>query len=169
MKLDNLLVVIAAATLLTIGTIAANQMPLPLTQQEAVAQNTTMTNQTQEGGATAAAMANLTQADFESVTDNLNAASEALQDNETTEAYDTVNSVESELFDIANDQGEQNTKTLMQIFKPLQDNIDSIRDALRNNDTANALQLLNSTDAELLKITPQLPAEEGQEEEAEEE
>jgi Na+/phosphate symporter len=114
-------------------------------------------------------MANLTQADFESVTDNLNAASEALQDNDTTEAYDTVNSVESELFDIANDQGEQNTKTLMQIFKPLQDNIDSTRDALRNNDTANALQLLNSTDAELLKITPQLPAEEGQEEEAEEE
>jgi hypothetical protein len=163
MKLDNLLVVIAATTLLTIATIAANQMLLPLTQQEAVAQNTTTTNQTQ------ATMANLTQADFESVTDNLNAASEALQDNDTTEAYDTVNSVESELFDIANDQGEQNTKTLMQIFKPLQDNIDSTRDALRNNDTANALQLLNSTDAELLKITPQLPAEEGQEEEAEEE
>lgn len=162
MKLDNLLVVIAATTLLTIATISANQILLSLTQQEAVAQNTTTTNQTQ------AAMANLTQADFESVTDNLNAASEALQDNDTTEAYDTVNSVESELFDIANDQGEQNTKTLMQIFKPLQDNIDSTRDALRNNDTANALQLLNSTDAELLKITPQLPAEEGQEEEAEE-
>jgi hypothetical protein len=162
MKLDNLLVVIAATTLLTIATISANQILLSLTQQEAVAQNTTTTNQTQ------AAMANLTQADFESVTDNLNAASEALQNNDTTEAYDTVNSVESELFDIANDQGEQNTKTLMQIFKPLQDNIDSTRDALRNNDTANALQLLNSTDAELLKITPQLPAEEGQEEESQE-
>jgi hypothetical protein len=138
-------------------------MPLPLTQQEAVAQNTTMTNQTQ------AAMANLTQADLDSIADDLAAATEALLSNDTTEAYNTVNSVESELFDIANDQGEQNTKTLMQIFKPLQDNIDSTRDALRNNDTANALQLLNSTDAELLKITPQLPAEEGQEEEAEEE
>jgi hypothetical protein len=163
MKLDNLLVVIAVANLLTIGTIAANQMPLLLTQQEAVAQNTTMTNQTQ------AAMANLTQADLDSIADDLAAATEALLSNDTTEAYNTVNSVESELFDIANDQGEQNTKTLMQIFKPLQDNIDSTRDALRNNDTANALQLLNSTDAELLKITPQLPAEEGQEEEAEEE
>jgi hypothetical protein len=52
----------------------------------------------------------------------------------------------------------------MQIFKPLQDNIDSTRDALRNNDTSNALQLLNSTDAELLKITPQPPVEESQEE-----
>jgi hypothetical protein len=159
MKLDNLLVVIAATTLLTIATIAANQILLPLTQQEAIAQNTTTTNQTQ------AAMANLTQADFESVTDNLNAASEALQANDTTEAYDAVNSVESELFDIANDQGEENIKPLMQIFKPLQDNIDSTRDALRNNDTANALQLLNSTDAELLKITPQPPVEESQEEE----
>jgi Na+/phosphate symporter len=158
MKLDNLLVVIAATTLLTIATIAANQMLLPLTQQEAVAQNTTATNQTQ------AAMANLTQADFESVTDNLDAATEALQANDTSEAYDAVNSVESELFNIANDQGEQNIKPLMQIFKPLQDNIDSTRDALRNNDTANALQLLNSTDAELLKITPQPPDEESQEE-----
>ena len=158
MKLDNLLVVIAATTLLTIATIAATQMLLPLTQQEAVAQNTTMTNQTQ------AAMANLTQADFESVTDNLDAASEALQANDTTEAYDAVNSVESELFAIANDQGEQNIKPLMQIFKPLQDNIDSTRDALRNNDTANALQLLNSTDTELLKITPQPPDEDSEEE-----
>jgi Na+/phosphate symporter len=157
MKLDNLLVVIAATTLLTIA-ITANQMLLPLTQQEAVAQNTTATNQTQ------AAMANLTQADFESVTDNLDAATEALQANDTSEAYDAVNSVESELFNIANDQGEQNIKPLMQIFKPLQDNIDSTRDALRNNDTANALQLLNSTDAELLKITPQPPDEESQEE-----
>ena len=57
----------------------------------------------------------------------------------------------------------------MEIFKPLQDNIDSARDALRNNDTANALQLLNSTDSELLKITPQPPAEETEgEEEADE-
>ena len=55
---------------------------------------------------------------------------------------------------------ERNIKPLIEIFKPLQDNIDSARDALRNNDTANALQLLNSTDAELLKITPQLVAEE---------
>jgi hypothetical protein len=79
-----------------------------------------------------------------------------------------VNSVESELFEIATDQGEQNIKTLMQIFKPLQDSIDSTRDALRNNDTTNALQQLNSTNGELLKITQKLPAEGEQEEEEEE-
>ena len=76
-----------------------------------------------------------------------------------------MNSVENELFEIATDQGEQNMKTLMQIFKPLQDSVDSARDALRNNDTTNALQQLNSTDVELLKITQQLPAEGEQEDE----
>lgn len=164
MKLDNLLVLIAA-TLLTITTTAANQMLLPLIQQNAVAQNATATNQTNQ---TQAAMSNLTQADLESVADDMTAAIEALMSNDTTEAYNTVNSIDHELFDIANDQGEQNVKPLMQLFKPLQDNIDSARDALRNNDTANALRLLNSTDAELIKMTPQAPAEDQEEEEAEE-
>jgi hypothetical protein len=57
--------------------------------------------------------------------DNLNLASEALQTNGTTESYDVVNSVENELFEIATDQGEQNMNTLIQIFKPLQDSVDS--------------------------------------------
>lgn len=156
MKSDNLLVLIAA-TLLTITTTAANQMLLPLIQQDAVAQNATATNQTNQ---TQAALSALTEADLESVADDLAAATDALQANDTTEAYNAVNSIDHDLFDTVNDQGEQNIKPLMEIFKPLQDNIDSARDALRNNDTANALQLLNSTDAELLKITPQLPAEE---------
>src|SRR4029453_3738472 len=156
MKSDNLLVLIAA-TLLTITTTAANQMLLPLIQQDAVAQNATATNQTNQ---TQAALSALTEADIESVAGDLAAATDALQTNDTTEAYNAVNSIDHDLFDTVNDQGEQNIKPLMEIFKPLQDNIDSARDALRNNDTANALQLLNSTDAELLKITPQLPAEE---------
>ena len=45
-------------------------------RQEAVAQNTTTTNQTQGGRTTAAATANLTQADFESVIYNLNEGSD---------------------------------------------------------------------------------------------
>jgi hypothetical protein len=55
-----------------------------------------------------------------------------------------MNSVDSELFGLANDQGEQNMKALIQQFKPIQDSIDSTRDALRNNDTAKALQQLNT-------------------------
>ena len=173
MKSNRVLIaIVAVATILVTAIVVvvdATQIQLPLLQQEAVAQNATTTttnqtagNQTQGGGA---AMANLTQADFESVIDNLNSASEALQANDTTEAYDAVNSVENELFEIATDQGEQNMKTLMQIFKPLQDSVDSARDALRNNDTTNALQQLNSTDVELLKITQQLPPEEQEGEE----
>ncbi|MDQ3840740.1 MAG: hypothetical protein M3297_15915 [Thermoproteota archaeon] len=105
MKLDNLSVVIVGATLLTLttttATTAANQMLLPLVQQEAVAQNTTVTNQTNQ---TQAAMAALTQADLESVADDLTAATEALLTNDTTEAYNAVNSIDHELFDTVNDQ-----------------------------------------------------------------
>ena len=175
MKSNRVLIAIVAA-IVVVTTIAATQT-LPLLQQEAVAQNATTTtnqtagNQTQGGGTAAgAAMANLTQADFGPVTDNLNTARESLQTNDTTAAYNAVNSAGSELFGLANDQGEQNMKALMQQFKPLQDSIDSTRDDLRNNDTAKALQQLDTADVELLKITQQLPSGEQEgEEEGEEE
>ena len=175
MKSNRVLIAIVAA-IVVVTTIAATQT-LPLLQQEAVAQNATTTtnqtagNQTQGGGTAAgAAMANLTQADFGPVTDILNTARESLQTNDTTAAYDAVNSAGSELFGLANDQGEQNMKAVMQQFKPLQDSIDSTRDDLRNNDTAKALQQLNTADVELLKITQSLPpGEQEGEEEGEEE
>ena len=170
MKSNRVLIAIVAA-IVVVTTIAATQT-LPLLQQEAVAQNATTTtnqtagNQTQGGGTAAgAAMANLTQADFGPVTDNLNTARESLQTNDTTAAYNAVNSAGSELFGLANDQGEQNMKAVLQQFKPLQDSIDSIRDALRNNDNTKALQQLNTADVELLKITQSLPSGEQEEEE----
>ena len=170
MKSNRVLIAIVAA-IVVVTTIAATQT-LPLLQQEAVAQNATTTtnetagNQTQGGGTAAgAAMANLTQADFGPVTDNLNTARESLQTNDTTAAYNAVNSAGSELFGLANDQGEQNMKAVLQQFKPLQDSIDSIRDAFRNNDNTKALQQLNTADVELLKITQSLPSGEQEEEE----
>jgi hypothetical protein len=179
MKSNRVLIAIVAAATVLATTIGATQIQLlPLLQQEAVAQNATTTtttnqtagNQTQGGGAaTGAAMANLTQADFGPVTDNLNTARESLQTNDTTAAYAAVNSAELELFGLASDQGEQNMKALMQQFKPLQDSIDSTRDALRNNDTANAIQQLNTADVELLRMTQQLPSGDQEVEEEEEE
>jgi NhaP-type Na+/H+ or K+/H+ antiporter len=172
MKSNRVLIAIVAATFVVTTIVVATQTLLPLLQQEAVAQNATTTtnqtagNQTQGGGA---AMANLTQADFGPVTDNLNTARESLQTNDTTAAYDAVNSAGSGLFGLANDQGEQNMKAVLQQFKPLQDSIDSTRDALRNNDTAKTLQQLNTADVELLKITQSLPSGEQEEEEEEEE
>ncbi|HEX5978109.1 MAG TPA: hypothetical protein VFY68_12575 [Nitrososphaeraceae archaeon] len=167
MESNRVLTGILAAVVLAM-TIAVTQI-LPPLQHEAVAQNATATNQTagnqtQGGGA---AMGNLTQADFGPVRDSLNTAREALQTNDTTSAYGAVNTVGSELFGLANDQGEQNMKALMQQFKPIQDSIDSTRDALRDNDAAKALQQLNTADVELLKITQQLTPGE-QEEETEE-
>ena len=177
MKSNRVLIAIVAATFVVTTIVVATQTLLPLLQQEAVAQNATTTtnqtagNQTQGGGGAAggAAMANLTQADFGPVTDNLNSARESLQTNDTTAAYDAVNSAGSGLFGLANDQGEQNMKAVLQQFKPLQDSIDSTRDALRNNDTAKTLQQLNTADVELLKITQSLPDGEQEEEEEEEE
>jgi NhaP-type Na+/H+ or K+/H+ antiporter len=178
MKSNRVLIAIVAATFVVTTIVVATQTLLPLLQQEAVAQNATTTtnqtagNQTQGGGGGAAggaAMANLTQADFGPVTDNLNTARESLQTNDTTAAYDAVNSAGSGLFGLANDQGEQNMKAVLQQFKPLQDSIDSTRDALRNNDTAKTLQQLNTADVELLKITQSLPSGEQEEEEEEEE
>jgi hypothetical protein len=172
MKSNRVVATIMIATVLA-TTMVATQiiLLLPSLQQEAVAQNVSSTNttmanqtagnQTQGGGATAGvAMGNLTQADFGPVSDSLDTIRESLQNNDTTEAYDEVNSAGSELFGLANDQGEQSMKALMQQFKPLQDNIDSIRDALRGNDAVKALQQLNTADFELLKITLQLPSEE---------
>ena len=165
MKSNRVLIAIVAATVLaTTATIVAvaTQVLLPLLQQEAVAQNATTTNQTagnqtQGGAAAGAAIAGLTQADFGPITDNLNTARESLQTNDTTVAYNAVNSAGSGLFGLANDQGEQ--------LKPLKDSIDSARDALWNNDTAKAIQQLNTADVELLKVTQQLPPEEQEGEE----
>jgi hypothetical protein len=175
MKSNRVLIAIVVVATVLATTMAATQIVLPpLLQQEAVAQNATTTttnqtagNQTQGGGAAAtrAAIGNLTQADFGSLRDNLNTARESLQTNDTTAAYDAINSADNELFGLANDQGEQNMKALMQQFKPLQDSIDSTRDALSNNDTVKALQQLDTADVELLKISQQLPPgeEEGEE------
>ena len=167
MESNRVLTGILAAVVLAM-TIAVTQI-LPPLQHEAVAQNATATNQTagnqtQGGGA---AMGNLTQADFGPVRDSLNTAREALQTNDTTSAYGAVNTVGSELFGLANDQGEQNMKVLRKQFKTIQESIDSTRYALRDNDAAKALQQLNTADVELLKITQQLTPGE-QEEETEE-
>lgn len=167
MKSNIVLTAVVAAIVL--GTAMAATQILPPLQREAIAQNATTTNQTAgnqtQGGA--AAMGNLTQADFGSVTDNLNTARESLRTNDTTTAYGAVNSAGSELFGLANSQGEQNVNALMQQFKPIQDSIDSTRDTLRDNDAVKALQQLSTADVELLKITQQLPP--GEEEEGEEE
>jgi hypothetical protein len=146
------------------------------TFQGAVAQNNTtnttniISNQTngianQTGGG-AAALANLTQTDFESITEDLGQAHQALQNNDTSGVLDELSSASEELFQVISGQFDpDNMAAITEQFKPLQTHIDQARGAALKNDHTKTLEEINSADSELLKITQELPAGEEEEEE----
>jgi hypothetical protein len=147
------------------------------TFQGAVAQNNTtnttniisnqtngIANQTEGGGGGAAALANLTQTDFESITEDLGQAHQALQNNDTSGVLDELSSASEELFQVISGQFDpDNMAAITEQFKPLQTHIDQARGAALKNDHTKTLEEINSADSELLKITQELPA--GEEEE----
>lgn len=145
------------------------------TFQGAVAQNNTtnttniISNQTngianQTGGG-AAALANLTQTDFESITEDLGQAQQALQNNDTSGVLDELSSASEELFQVISGQFDPDHMTaISEQFKPLQTHIDQARAAALKNDHTQTLEEINSADSELLKITQELPANEEEEE-----
>lgn len=146
------------------------------TFQGAVAQNNTtnttniISNQTngianQTGGG-AAALANLTQTDFESITEDLGQAQQALQNNDTSGVLDELSSASEELFQVISGQFDpDHMAAITEQFKPLQTHIDEARGAALKNDHTKTLEEINSADSELLKITQELPASEEEEEE----
>jgi len=122
-----------------------------------VMQNQTTGNQTQAGGAMGGnIMANFIPSDLDPVTDNLNTAREALQNNDTIEAFNALSSVKNELFALTNDMEPSQITVLYQTLNPLQAQIDQAQDGLQRNDLSNALEALNSADSELLKLTEQM-------------
>lgn len=145
------------------------------TFQGAVAQNNTtnttniISNQTngianQTGGG-AAALANLTQTDFESITADLGQAQQALQNNDTSAVLDELSSASEELFQVISGQFDpDHMAAITEQFKPLQTHIDEARGAALKNDHTKTLEEINSADSELLKITQELPASEEEEE-----
>lgn len=145
------------------------------TFQGAVAQNNTtnttniISNQTngianQTGGG-AAALANLTQTDFESITEDLGQAQQALQNNDTSGVLDELSSASEELFQVISGQFDpDHMAAITEQFKPLQTHIDEARGAALKNDHTKTLEEINSADSELLKITQELPASEEEEE-----
>ncbi len=145
------------------------------TFQGAVAQNNTtnttniISNQTngianQTGGG-AAALANLTQTDFESITEDLGQAQQALQNNDTSGVLDELSSASEELFQVISGQFDpDHMAAITEQFKPLQTHIDEARAAALKNDHTKTLEEINSADSELLKITQELPASEEEEE-----
>lgn len=141
------------------------------TFQGAVAQNNTtnttniISNQTngianQTGGG-AAVLANLTQTDFESITEDLGQAQQALQNNDTSGVLDELSSASEELFQVISGQSDpDHMAAITEQFKPLQTHIDEARGAALKNDHTKTLEEINSADSELLKITQELPASE---------
>jgi hypothetical protein len=136
--------------------------------EESAAQNATSTaNQTAGNQTTAGAgaqLANLTQADFETLRENLASAREGLQGDENEAAFTALSSANNDLFGIIDSQGEDRIKALAGQLNPIQTSLDKAQDAIRNNDNSTALNALNSADTELLKLTQQLPADEDDDE-----
>jgi hypothetical protein len=144
------------------------------TFQGAVAQNNTtnttniisnqtngIANQTGGGGGAAAALANLTQTDFESITEDLGQAQQALQNNDTSGVLDELSSASEELFQVISGQFDpDHMAAITEQFKPLQTHIDEARGAALKDDHTKTLEEINSADSELLKITQELPASE---------
>ena len=136
---------------------ATNTAGATANQTGSVMQNQTTGNQTQAGGAMGGnIMANFIPSDLDPVTDNLNTAREALQNNDTTEAFNALSSVRNELFALTNDMEPGQITVLYQTLNPLQAQIDQAQDGLQRNDLSNALEALNSADSELLKLTEQM-------------
>ena len=125
-------------------------------------QNQTMSNQT--GGGGAAALANLTQTDFQSITEDLGQARQALQNNDTNGVLDELSSASEELFQVISGQSDpDHMAAITEQFKSLQTHIDQGRGAVLKNDHTKTLEEINSADSELLKITQELPSSEDEE------
>jgi hypothetical protein len=146
--------------------------------QEATSQNATTTGTAnQTTGATSqnqtgAALANLTRADFGPVISALNSARQSIHGNATQEAYFSLSYADNALFRNALQEGQeglQTTASLIAMSEPIRNHIESARQALLSGDVSNALKELNLADAEVVRITLQLPAgEEGSPAEEEE-
>jgi hypothetical protein len=117
--------------------------------------NQTSTNQTE----TAALSANLTQADFESLKQDLTEARQALENNDTTAILDELNSASGELFQVISNQFDPvNVEGITQEFDPLQTHIDQAQEEALKGDRARTMEEVNAAESELLKITQMLPS-----------
>jgi hypothetical protein len=130
---------------------------------EVLGQNATTTaNQTGTAMAnqTATGLGNLTSEWFEGVESDISAARDAVHSENLLEAYSAISDADVTLFAIATDPNAGAPMiVLIEKFKPLDDPLTGALVALANNDSAKALQEINTADAELLKLNQQLTPE----------
>jgi hypothetical protein len=118
-------------------------------------ENQTVTNQT----GTAALSANLTQGDFESLSQDLTEARQASENNDTNTVLDELNSASGELFQVTSRQFDPaHVEAMTQEFNPLQTHIDQAQEAALKDDHTRMLEELSAAESELLKITQTLPS-----------
>jgi hypothetical protein len=117
--------------------------------------NQTNVNQT----GTAALLANLTKGDFESLTQDLVEARQALGNNDTTTVLDELNSASGELFQVISRQFDPaHVEAMTQEFNPLQTHLDKAQEAALKDNHTMTLRELSAAESELLKITQTLPS-----------
>ena len=117
--------------------------------------NQTSTNQT----GTAALSANLTQVDFELLTQDLTEARQALENNDTTTLLDELNSASGELFQVVSNQFDPvHVEAITQEFNLLQTHIDQAQEEALKGDHERTMVELSAAESELLKITQTLPS-----------
>lgn len=117
--------------------------------------NQTSTNQT----GTAALSANLTQVDFELLTQDLTEARQALENNDTTAVLDQLNSASGELFQVVSNQFDPvHVEAITQEFNLLQTHIDQAQEEALKGDHERTMVELSAAESELLKITQTLPS-----------
>jgi type II secretory pathway pseudopilin PulG len=137
-----------------------------LTKLEALGQQQNATNATaaisnQTGAAAGnqtSTMAGLSQEDFNTLKDNLNAAREAVQDNDPAGAVGDLGSARTELNILMTQVGGEDSPGGQQLMA-VRNHIDAAEDAAGNTDTLKAFQGINAADTELLKITQIIPAD----------
>ena len=118
-------------------------------------ENQTVVNQT----GTAALSANLTQGDFELLTQDLTEARQALDSNDTTTVLDELNSASGELFQVISRQLDPaQVEAITQEFNLLQNHIDQAQEEALKDEHTRALEELSAAQSELLKITQRLPS-----------
>ena len=138
-----------------------------LTNLEALGQQQNATNATaavsnQTGAAAGnqtSTLAGLSQEDFNTLKDNLNAARDTVQDNDPAGAVSELGSARTELNILMTRVGGEDSPGGQQLIA-VRNHIDAAEDAAGNADTLKAFQGINAADTELLKITQIIPADE---------
>ena len=129
-------------------------------QQNATNATAAISNQTgTAAGNQTSTMAGLSQEDFNTLKDNLNAARDTVQDNDPAGAVSDLGSARTELNILMTRVGGEDSPGGQQLIA-VRNHIDAAEDAAGNADTLKAFQGINAADTELLKITQMIPADE---------